>query len=372
MVFELRFVMRNIFQNPFKMFFPKKMIGVDIGTSSLKIVEISQLGQGIALENYGEMASDSFYKNSTSDGAQGSYLLSNSFIAKVIRGILDESRIKNRSAIFSIPDFSTFCTSFDIPPMTSKEIPDAIRYNASQYITLPISEVTLDWHISPNTPGEKNSSQRVFLIAVPNQVVQQYQTIAKLAGLNLHALEAEALGIMRALKNTRSLKTNKKIVCMVDIGIQSSTINIVDKDFLKKSYSFNFNSGQLSRVISSSLQIDKKAAEAIKDKEGLMYYRNDVVKALYLLLDPLLIEIRSVCAEFFQTEQKQVEEIYLTGGTANLPGLKEYFSESLKKTVLVPNSFSGFLYPPILEESLRSMSPRFCAAVGVALGGLET
>ncbi len=355
------------------MFFPTKMIGIDIGTASVKIAEISRWGGGNTLENYGEIASESFYQNTNESNKQGNYSLSNAFLAKVIRGVLDEAKIKNRAAIFSIPDFFTFCTSFDMPPMSAKEIPDAIRYNASQYITLPISEVTLDWHVTPVVKGGKNISQRVFLVAVPNQVVAQYQSIAKEAGLELHALEAEAMGIARVLaRDTLSGRSSRKILCIVDIGIQSSTINIVDRGALKKSYSFNFNSGQLARVVASSLSLDKEAAESLKNKEGLMYPRQDVVKALYLLLDPLLIEIKSVCAEFAQTEGEQVQEIYLTGGTANLPGLKEYFKESLKKEVSVPNCFSGFLYPPILEDTLRSMSPRFCAAVGVALGGLET
>ncbi len=343
------------------------MVGIDIGTSSIKIVEISRLGGGKTLENYGEVKSTSLYKESLLNVPRGSYLFSNDFVSKIIRGILDEAEIKTKAAIFAIPDFSTFCTSFDIPPMTEKELPDAIRYNASQYITLPVSEVTLDWRIISNSLGNKNSSLKVFLVAVPNQIVQKYQAIAKMSGLELYALEAEALGITRAL-----VKNNKKTICLIDIGVQSSTINIIDKGFLKKSYSFDFNSSQLSRVVSSALGVGYEQAEDIKTKEGLMYFRNDIVRNLYLLIDPLLIEIKSISAEFFQSDKKQIEEIYLTGGTANLPGLKEYFTESLKKDVFVPNCFAEFLYPPILEETLRKMSPNFSAAVGVALGGLET
>ena len=103
----------------------------------------------------------------------------------------------------------------------------------------------------------------------------------------------------------------------------------------------------------------------------LKWSPQDIVKTLYLLIDPLLVEIKTVCAEFLYAEQKPIVEIYLTGGTANLPGLKEYIAESLKKDVFVLNCFSEFLYPPILEENLRKMGPSFAAAVGVALGGLE-
>ena len=354
--------------NPLKAFFPRRMVGIDIGTSSIKIVEISHWGQGKTLENYGEVQSVALYKEPISNSQKGSYLFSSDIVSKAIKAILSEAHIKTREAIFSIPDFSTFCTSFDIPPMTEKEIPDAIHYNASQYITLPISEVTLDWRILSTAPGNKNAPLRIFLVAVPNQIIQEYQAMARLAGLSLHAMEAEALGLTRALIKKSD---SKKAVCLVDIGVQSSTISIVDKGFLKKSYSFNFNSNQLSRTVSSALGIGLDRAEIIKNRDGLLHPRQDVVKILYVLIAPLLIEIENICAEFLQSEQKQVDQVYLTGGTSNLPGLKEYFAESLKKEVLVPNCFSEFLYPPILEGTLRSMAPSFSAAVGVALGGLE-
>ncbi len=349
--------------NPFNILFPKRMVGIDVGTSSIKIVEISRWGKGKTLENYGEIKSDVIYKESLTDSRMGGTLLASNFVSTAIRAVLDEAKIKTKSAIFSIPDFSTFCTSFEIPPMPEKEIKDAIYYNASQYITLPISEVTLDWHIMPNGGGPL----KVFLVAIPNQVIAEYQKMALDAGLKLYALEAEALGITRAL-----VKNNKKTICLMDIGVQSSTINIIDNGSLKRSYTFNFYSNQLSRAVSAALGISDKEAEEIKNKEGIISSREGVAQTMQLLIDPLLVKIRSICAEFLQTEKKEVEEIYLTGGTAHLPGLKEYFTESLGKKTYVPNCFSDLLYPPILEETLRGLSPSFSVAVGVALSGLET
>ncbi len=356
--------MFNFFKNPFDLLFPKKMVGIDVGTSSVKVVEISRWGEGKTLENYGEIKSDFIYKEPLVDTKMGGNLLAENFVATAIRAVLDEAKIKTKSVIFSIPDFSTFCTSFDIPQMPEKEIKDAIYFNASQYITLPISEVTLDWRILPN--NNSTGPMKVFLVAIPNQVIAEYQKMAHDAGLKLYALEAEALSITRAL-----IKGSKKTVCLMDIGVQSSTINIIDSGFLKRSYSFNFYSNQLSRAISSVLGVSDKEAEEIKNKEGIISSRQGLADTLYVLIDPLLVKIRTICAEFLQTEKREVEEIYLTGGTANLPGLKEYFQESLKKKVFVPNCFSDFLYPPILEESLRNLSPSFSVAVGAALSGLE-
>ena len=352
--------------NPFNIFLSKKIIGIDIGTSAIKVVEISRFGQGKRLENYGEIASNLIYKDSPERERDAGSIFSTDFVSSAIRTILDEAKIKTKSVVFSIPDFFTFCTSFEMPPMPENEIAGAIYYNASQYITLPISEVMLDWRILPNLSGKKDAPLKIFLIAVPNQIVEEYKTVARRAGLEIYAIESEIFGIARVFTQ----KVNK-VICLVDIGVQTSTISIVDSGVLKKSYSFNFYSNQLSKSLSSALSIDTARAEEIKNKEGLISEKQGVGQTLRMLVQPLITEIQSVSAEFLQSDQKQVQEIYLTGGTANLPGLKDYIAENLKKNVVVPNCFSDFLYPPVLDESLREMSPRFSVAIGVALAGLE-
>jgi len=357
----------NILSNPLKMFFPKRMVGIDVGTASIKAVEISRWGQGKALENYGEIKSASLYKEPFRNVEKGSYLLSNYFVSRAIRAVLDEARIKTKAVIFSIPDFSTFCTSFELPPMSANELKGAVYYNASQYIPLPVTETTLDWQLIDGTPGNKQSGLKIFLVAIPNQVVQDYQKVAQMAGVELYAVEAEALGLVRSL-----VRENKNCICVVDIGVQSTTINIVDKKSLKKSYSFNFAGSQLTYSIASALGLGHSEAEIIKNTEGLVSAKEEISKTLYLLIDPLVIEVRKVLADFYLQEGRDVDVVYLTGGTSGLPGLREYFSEVLKKKVEIPNCFSELLYPPILGKTLETMAPSYSVATGVALGGLET
>lgn len=357
----------NIFENPLRMFFPKKMIGIDIGTASVKIVELSRWGQGKTLENYGEIKSGSLYKEPFRSTEKGSYLLSNYFVSRAVRAILDEARIRTRAAIFSIPDFSTFCTFFELPPMPSSEIANAVYYNASQFVPLPVNEITLDWKLVGGTPGDGKTPLKIFLVAIPNQVIQDYQKVAQMAGLELYAVEAEVLGLTRAL-----VRENKNCACVIDIGVQSTTINIIDKKNLRKSYSFDFAGGQLTYTLASVLGLGHSEAELIKTNEGLTSSKEEISKTLYLLVDPLIIEIRKVLSEFYQQEGKEIDKIYLTGGTSGLPGLREYFAEVLKKDTEIPNCFSELLYPPILGESLKKMAPSFSVATGVALGGLLT
>lgn len=352
-------------RNPFGNLFPRKIVGIDIGTTAIKIVEISSWGKTKKLKNYGQVKSALLAQNSPPGKKTEGNAMPNGLVSLAIKEILDEAKIKTKAAIFSIPDFSTFSTSFEIPPMTQKEIEGAITYNASRYITLPISEVTLDWRIISDS-SISGSPLKVFVVAVPNKVVEEYKKISEDAGLDLYALEPEVFSITKAL-----IKDNKKIICLIDIGASSSTLNIIDKGLLKRSYSFSFNSSQILKAIYSSLGIKESEAEEIMVKEGFALNNQRIEQALRPLIDSLLSEIKNISDEFFQSEQKQVEEIYLTGGMANMPGLKDYFAKNIQKQIYIPNCFLEFSYPPFLKETLLEMSPSFSVAVGAALNGLK-
>jgi type IV pilus assembly protein PilM len=256
--------------------------------------------------------------------------------------------------------------------MSIKEIPQAVYYTAPQHIPLSISETTLDWKIIKGEPGNPTSPLEVFLVAMPNQIIQEYQRVAEKSRLELYAIEAEAFSIARSLaKELPGQLSNKKIICLVDIGSQSTTINIVNHGNLVKSYSFDFSGGQLTYAVSSALGLANSAAEDVKISKGLVS-EESLSKTLYMLIDPLVNEVKREIIEFYQREKKDIDEVYLTGGTANMPGLREYFAEILKKEVKIPNCFSGLLYPPILEKELKALAPSYSVAVGAALGGLET
>ena len=89
------------------------------------------------------------------------------------------------------------------------------------------------------------------------------------------------------------------------------------------------------------------------------------------LIDLALKEIEMIAKNFHQIEGKEIQKFIIAGGTALLPGLKEYFEDYLKKEVEIANPFSKIFYPPILEKTLKKMGPAYAIAVGMALRGLE-
>jgi len=355
--------------NFFEKLFPKKFLGIDIGISAVKVVEISKWGGGRTLENYGLIQTKSLFKEKFRTFEKTTLLVSPTYVSRAIKAVIREAKIKTKAAIFSIPDFSTFFVTFELPPMEENEIPKAIRYTAPQYLPLPIGEVTLDWRLIEGrviASGQKGTKLKVLVVAIPNDIISQYQMLAKMANLQLYALESEVFGLVRS-----SVKEKEKMVCLIDLGAHSSTVNIVDKGILKKSYSLKFSSNSLTYAISKSLDMEYSMAKNLKEKYGLLSSKENIAEVLYPFLDLFLREVRNIFHQISESEEKEVEKIFLVGGGAKLPGLKAYFSEVLKKEIEISNPFADFLYPPVLGETLKELGPIFGAAVGMALEGLE-
>src|SRR3989344_2859504 len=109
---------------------PERYLGIDVGTSFVKIVELSQRGKRIKLDNYGEMEASSLYEKSFRTFEKSTLSVSNSDVVKAVKGILKEAKIKTAEGYFSIPDFSTFFTSFHLPAMPKEELPKAVEFEA--------------------------------------------------------------------------------------------------------------------------------------------------------------------------------------------------------------------------------------------------
>jgi type IV pilus assembly protein PilM len=376
---------------PFKIRLPKFKIapqgclGVDIGTAFIKIVNLRKIGARTKLENYGETSALTLYKKPFRTFEKNTLLLSTSEIAKSLKAILAEAKIKEKAAVFSIPDFSSFFTSFELPPMTKEELPQAVQFAAPQHVPLPLSEVALDWQVvEGKTMNKKGTELRILLVAVPNEVIYQYQEIAKASSLELKGLEAEVFSLARAAVTKEDKKT---IISIIDIGAQSTTCSIIDKGTLKLSHSFDIAGNELTQILAKSLNLDYQKAEELKRQYGLRFLKEvpegetpsplaeknpkKIAQTLSPTIDSILVEVKRIFKNFYQNEKKEVQKVILAGGTALLPGAQEHFASTLAKETEIINPFADIFYPPVLEKTLREMGPGYAIATGAALRGLE-
>lgn len=357
-------MLRNIFKLR-----PKKFLGIDVGTSSIRIVEIGRRGQTHKLENYGEVGLSFVREGPFRVYKKDTLLLSNKKIARTIQSICKEAGIQTKEVNFSIPDFCSFSTSFELPPMSKEEIPEAVRYEVRPYIPLPLPEITLDWSI---IEGEVSKTPlKILVVAIPNDIISQYQEIAHLSNLNIRILEPEVFSLARSLIKD---KEKGKIIGLIDIGARSTTCSVLEKGVLKTSHSFNIAGNELTEIIARSLNIDYNKAEELKKKSGLISNKSgkkDVRQTILALIDSILEEVKKIFRDFYQSEGKEIEKIILAGGTALMPGLKEYFSAELNKEVVIADPFSGIACLPILSDTLKAMGPSYAIAIGAAFKGLE-
>jgi len=348
-------------------FTKKSYLGIDVGTSAIKIVEISKRRNRKTLENYGEMVSEFLAGRIYRSSKGKDIFLSNEEIAQAIKEIISSAKMESRDATFTLPDFASFFTRFDLPPMTKEELPEAVKFAARRYVPLPLSELVLDWQALKKEQVSKNQAQfQILLVAVPLRTVQQYQEIASKVGLENFALEAEVFSLIRAL--IKGKPSEKKLVCLIDIGAQTTSVSIVEKGNLLISRSFDTFSGNiLTTQISRSLNVSLKEAEELKIRFGLSEQPEDLKSIMLPLINDFIDKVKRILKEYAREEnQKSVEEIILTGGGAKLFGLKKYVGSEILREVKVSNPFEDVFYPSVLEDKLEEMGASFSVAIGAA------
>ena len=334
-------------------------LGIDIGTNSIKVVEISKRGKEKKLESYGEIKVRDIYsdlKKSIINAGSGE-------IASFLRTVLKESGVKSKSAVISIPDYSSFFTTFTLPAMDKDEISEAVKFEAPVHIPLPSSKVSLDWQIV-NNKGKKDGPIKILAVAVPNEIVDKYKEIASMINLELNSLEAEVFGLIRS-----SIKDDDLTVLM-DIGKESTTCSIIEEKILKISHSFDAGGKEMTESLIKKMDIDYRKAEELKIKDGILGDKN-IRECLLPIADRILGEVKDGCDNFLKSNGGKVRKMILSGGPALLPGLREYFIKESGMKVEIANPFSELITPDVLKKSLKEMGPFYAVSVGMALGKLK-
>lgn len=345
-------------------------LGIDIGTKGIKITEISKKKDKFYLQNYGELNLDIAGKQFFRYFDKNTLNPSIDNITRAIRGILSEAEIETDRAVFALPDFATFSITFDLPPMTRKELNSAVAFEARKYIPLPLSEVVLDWQIIDN--DLKGGKNKILLMAIPKILVEHYKKIAINSGLELIALEAEALALKRAL-----IKPNDPISCLVEIGFQSTNVIIVENNTVKTTFSFDIAGKDLTLTLAETLNMEIVEAERLKIKNGLSLDNNECATIIASILALIVEKTKRVMREYQSKENKHIEQLILSGGTAKTVGIVKYFQDMFNDkefsniNIKIGNPFENIDYPPALEEKIKKSIPIFTIALGESLKKFE-
>lgn len=347
-------------------------LGVDIGTATVKLVQLGRGKEKPKLEAYGELQAYGYLERPNDAIQTSSLKMLDEDVAAMLRDLMKAAGVTAKKVSMSVPVFSSFVTVMELPLMSAKELAAAVPYEAKQYIPIPLSEVALDYSVLgtktyQSQGGATISKSEVLLVAVPNEVVNKYARIAELAKLQLDALEIETFSLARSL-----VGADKSAILVIDIGTRATNISVMSDGFIRFSHNLDLAGGEITKTIATALNVDYRRAEEFKKTIGLGVSPEaaQIKKLISPLIDMIVSEADRLINEHYRKYNKKIERVIVSGGTANMAGLVDHLAQHFGVEVLKGNPFLKIEYPPVLEPAVKDLAPNFSVAIGLAMRGL--
>ena len=368
------YIMFSIFKKKAKTF-----LGVDVGSSSIKLVQLSNKGGVISLDTYGTISLGPYAK--TSIGMAVS--LPDKVLAEAFLDLRQEAEVTTDTAAFSIPFRASLVSLISLPISLKNKVKEVIPYEARKYIPVPISEVSLDWYIVPSrlfsnqntffdTEEETKTSDsdgkdfKVLLVAVHNTELEKYKMISNDIKMGVKFFEIEVFSTLRSVAPRNYYPT-----LIVDIGSKTTKFYVVESGIILKSYFINHGGQSVNESIAKLTGVSFDVAEEVKREDGVNAKDPQTHQAISLVLEEILREANRSIRDFETTYQKSVGKVIFTGGGSSIKGLGNLANSILNIESEIANPFSSIKVPDSLEKILREAGPEFSVALGVALRGIE-
>ena len=340
------------------------VLGIDIGTVSIKMVEFYKKGENLVLDNYGILETKGYLERGNEAIQTSSLKLVEKEAVELLQILLREVNPKSKIAVASIPVFSAFITPLELPLLYFNETAQAVSFQARQYIPMAAEDVSVDWvRVEEFDDPKGQAKQRLLLIGIPNETIKKYKSIFKAVGLKLNALEVESFALVRSL-----FKNEKAPTLIMDLGAESTNLSIVEGGILKHSSQVDYGGSFLTYSLARGLEINPLRAEELKSRRGLVGSGGEAELSTLLLplLDVIISEAKRTQAAYERNYGKKIELLTLTGGGANMPGIEEYVRGQTGLKIFKAYPFSGVEYKPGLEPAIRDLSNVLPAAIGLA------
>lgn len=363
-------------------------LGVDIGSASIKIVELKPEKGRPRLVTYGYVEEETHVVKSDSRETQD-------FIVEVIQKILKEARMISRKAVAALPSFAVFSSVITLPAMSSKELVNAVKWEAKKFVPMPLEEMVLDWKVlkdesekrdrlriprplakkpessKEGTPEPQQSEKKdehravkVLLTAAPRSLVERTVGIFKKAHIELVSLETQSFALQRSL-----IGNDRSVIMMLDIGAVSTDISVVVGGIPVLNRSIDVGGATITTALANTMNIDSNRAEQFKRDFGITGEgpEEKVPKTIEFTFTAIVNEIRYVLNLYSGQHDTPIEKIILAGGSAFLPHLSEYLSSVLNIKTYLGDPWARVVYPVDLRPVLQELGPRFAVSVGLAM-----
>ncbi len=351
------------------------VLGIDIGSSAIKIVQLKKKGGKAILETYGAISLGPYAKTDIGQ-------LTNLKTEDIVLALLDVMKESNTTTMFgiiAIPSSASLILNIVLPAnVTEEQLPNIVPIEARKYIPVPISEVSLDWFMIPpqaetyediniNPTKVLASKVEVLVVAIQNEVLLRYEDIIKKTNIKSNTFELEIFSDIRA-----SFNHDLSPVLLIDFGASKTKISIVESGVVRVYHVVNRGGADITHNVSVALNIDFSEAEKLKRQVGLDHTLNpQVADVIRLSTDYIFSDISSVVLVYEKKYNKTISKIIITGGGSLMKGILSYATAAFHTEVIYSDPFEKVEAPAFLEPVLKVSGPEFSVAVGLALRQLS-
>jgi len=334
-------------------------VGLDIGTSSIKVVELAKHGNEFTLKSAGAVGYNGpSVDNNLNDEKEMSSL------AQVIKKLFQDAKISSKNVALSLPETQVFTRVMPFPLLNDQEIASAVKWEAEEYIPIPLKEAVIEHQILERRESAVPPQVLVLLIAVLKTLVEKYVKVAELAGLNVTSVETELVSMVR------SLAPPGRSVLLADFGAKSTDIAIAKNELLFFTRSIPTAGEAFTRAVSQGLGVNQAQAEEYKRTYGLVesQLEGKIGQAIAPIVKVVSQEIKKA-VHYYQLNLhgESPASIILAGGTAGMPGIAPLLTDLLGIEVTIGTPFVKIKVDPKASESLANYAPLYAVAAGLAM-----
>ncbi|OGE25509.1 hypothetical protein A3C26_02250 [Candidatus Daviesbacteria bacterium RIFCSPHIGHO2_02_FULL_39_12] len=341
----------------------KILVGLDIGSSSVKVVSLAKESKGYKLVSLGAVPTPQPGLISDSDTDLEA-------VAAAIKKLFSVTKIEEKRVVVALPESKVFTRVVDeLPYLTDNELSSAIRYAAEEFIPMPLADVNLNWQVLLrfNDKDAKNSRTVVLVVASPKNAVAKYIKLLSLAGLEPRALETETIAMTRSLAGNNPFSPSTLII---QLGVNTTDLAAVSKGLIWLTRSISTGGMAFTRSLAQYFNFELSQAEEYKKIYGMNedQLEGKVFETLKPLMDIVAQESKRVIQSFAaKYPQDPIKRVVLSGGGAKMPGLVVYLANNLGLEVQEADPWYSIEKNALLAPKLSPVAPAYSVAVGLAL-----
>ncbi len=341
----------------------KHLVGVDIGTFAVKVLQVRSSGKGVHLLKYGV---EPLPPQSIVDG----HVMSSGAVVDALRKIFRDLRISQREIALSISGNSVIIKKLNLPLMKRDELEEQIQWEAEQHIPFDISEVEIDYNVIWQNPDL--GQMDVLLVAAKKDEIQDLVDVAKEAHLLPAVVDIDAFALQNAFELNHGFNEHET-VALINVGSEVTNLNIVGGSVSQFTRDITNGGNSITEEIQKQLQVSYDEAEAYKAGGGIHSHEvipSEVEGIIGGVVDALAGEIQRSLDFFMATTNRgEVDRIYLSGGTARAPALRSAIERRSRVQVELLDPFRRVLYDQrqFNAEILKGQAPQAAICLGLAL-----